>query len=143
MRAQHLQQTKAQWYDRNPITGGNSFATGAIAPHGSTTRSSYTVPANRNAMYEYGTAWIARITAAGVPLLYEAFIFQTLSGGSNAICPDCRSLSNVVLNEVLVNATPQAVLLAGQSLNTGDLDLSAGGTCSFFAAFKYTEYDAQ
>lgn len=143
MRANHLQQTKAQWYDRNPLTDGMAFDTGTIAPHASTTRVTYTVPANRNAMYEYGTAWAVRMTAAGAPLLYESFVFATLSGGGNAICPDARSLINTAGNEVLVNATPQAVLLAGQTLNVGDLDLSAGGTCRFFGAFKFTEYDAQ
>lgn len=143
MRAQHLQQTKAQWYDRNPSYAGASNIIIASAPTGPTVLWTYTVPALRKCVIESTQATMVRDTAAAVAGQRQARVFIITAALQITVIPTALSTSNVVNERIDMFGALQAILLAADTILFVQEDLSVAGTCSFIGAFKGTEYDAQ
>lgn len=141
MRAQHLQQTRPQWYDRNPLVIVKLSQLFAVGPFGPSTGWNYTVPANRKCVIESTQATIWRDTAAAAPLDRWAGINLQDPLTTNTWIPWAVSMSNTVDNRQDLFGALQAVALAGNVISCSLSDQSTGGTSSFIAAMKATEYD--
>src|SRR6266478_4432571 len=70
------------FYDRNPLNVGKTFSGVGLAPHGSTQRWVYTVPANRKAFIASAISQVLRNTVATTPARYFAGIQDTPAIGS-------------------------------------------------------------
>ena len=143
MRAQHLQQTRPQWYDRNPLMVSQLASLFQVAPFGVVTFWTYTVPANRKCVIESTQATIWRDTAAGVPLDRWAGVSFVDASLNQTWIPWAVSYSNVPDNRVDLFGALQAVALEGCVVRGSMNDQSTAGTASCITAMKGTEYDAQ
>lgn len=141
MRAQHLQQTRPQWYDRNPLVIVQLASLFAVPPFGPTISWSYTVPANRKFVVESTQATIWRDTAAAAPLDRWAGINLVDPLSTNTWIPWAVSTSNVVDSRVDLFGALQAVAVAGNEIRASMSDQSTAGTASCITAMKGTEYD--
>lgn len=132
------QQNRTEWYDRAPLMVAASFQAGA-APHGGTTRWTYTVPASRKALVESALASVSRAAAASTvqqvlcyvrgasPLPYLSFV-EMYNLGQGAAYQS--------------NLAGAIVLLAGYTITCTTSDVSPDGVVAYCSAFKGTEYDA-
>jgi hypothetical protein len=143
VRAQHLQQTKAQWYDRNAKIIGDLQNYKLRAPVGAITYSSYTVPANRSFILEASQVSIWRDTAAGVVGEWSFLLNLIQSGEGTGNMPWCVTNNNVPQFRIDLFASMQATLKATGQIQLIGGDGSVGGTTSGNATYKGTEYDAQ
>lgn len=143
MRLAHLQSSRPPWYDRNSVTYAFSGTALNAAPHGTTSRATYTVPANRKAMLEFTTNYIQRVTAAAPNGTIGAFVNLLPATGGGIFAMQNFLISNTVLQIVTENSEQQAVMIEGDYLSITDYDDSTGGTATIATSVKITEYDAQ
>ena len=141
MRAQHLQQTRPQWYDRNPLVIVKLSQLFQVPPFGPTATWTYTVPANRKCVIESTQATIWRDTVAAAPLDRWCGINMQDPLSTNTWIPWAVSYSNTPDSRVDLFGALQAVALAGCVISASLSDQSTGGTSSSIAAMKATEYD--
>ena len=143
MRAHHLQQTRPQWYDRNPVIVGSQGSVLAAPPFGIIVVSQYTVPANRKFLLEAAQCTLWRDTAAAAVGTYQTKISltQPLEGGG--IMPQCVSTNNTPQARIDLFAAVQAIIKESGVLQVTAEDLSTGGTTTSYWSYKGTEYDAQ
>src|SRR5712692_1306114 len=119
---------KNPYYDRNQTAIGTSAGSQAIAPHATTTRTTYTVPTARKAIITSGYSKVQRITVAAPPGIAQSFVGD-LAG---------RSFSNAGIDSLNTVGDKDngsghygSVAGAGSTINILDGDLSTGGTVSF------------
>jgi hypothetical protein len=142
MRVFNLGVSRPAWYDRGPLEKGQYYQGVAVAPHGGTTRWTYTVPAARKAYIEACFADIMRITAAGVVSLATATFVCTLNGAQTSVLGSALLFNNTLgtFDKVIVNGT--ITLLAGSVIAAQTSDASTGGTNNYDVSYKATEFDA-
>ena len=143
MRLAHLQSSRPPWYDRNSVTYAFSGTALNAAPHGTTIRATYTVPANRKAMMEFTTNYIQRITAAAPNGTIAAFVTMLPATGGGIYAMQNFLVSNTALQIVTENSEQQAVMVTGDYFDISDYDDSTGGTATIATSVKITEFDAQ
>jgi hypothetical protein len=133
---------RQQWIDRNPLSIAKAFIQTAVAPHATTSRWSYTVPAARKCQLEMAQQQILRETAAAPVNFVSNVVRYTPSGGALTTLIRIDSLLNTV------GATAQAILGGAVTGYPGDQfegvtsDASTGGTNTFVTTAKFTEFDA-
>lgn len=133
--------SRAQWYDRNPLAILNTSSLGGVAPHATTTRFTYTVPAGRKALVEVGFVLTERGTAAATAADAGAELVITV-GATTAFAVDARVNSNVVGALAELFGGLNLSLLSGNSIAGQDFDASTTGTMTFVQTMKATEFDA-
>lgn len=133
-------QARANALDRNP-TDVNQNYSNTLAPHVTTTRWTYTVPAGRKCLVELVNSRIMRITAAA-PAGYADVAISLGNVLAYLALAELNSGDNAIGVRESKYITAQALLLAGDVLQAQTADGSTGGTIGYLASFKGTEFDA-
>lgn len=121
------------------VTGVYSGA--AVAPHGLTTRWTYTVPAGRFCIVELMRVFLLRETVAAPAAVAAALVTYTPSGGAAGFICNAQLLDNTVGAKEKENWGSELRLQAGDVLQGQTVDGSTGGTLRLHANFVGTEYD--
>lgn len=128
--------------DRNPTDRGAYFVNAGTAPHGSTVRVTYTVPAGKKFFLSYIQSDYLRETAAAPVGLTEIFALVVTPLPQNTVPFRIMSLDNNV------GAVRSAILQPGLNASAGSVisittsDASTGGTAKYSCSFHGIEYDA-
>jgi len=142
MRIGNLNQGRPEFYDRNPANKSQNFEAGGVAPHGTTSRWAYTVPSLRMGVCTDVSTFTARNTVAGAVDKAYAYVQYTPALGFAARLLGSRNYGNTVGSFKEFSIGCQVYLLAGDSLEGKDEDLSTGGTCEFREDALVFEFDA-
>jgi len=131
------------WYDRNPITRRDYYLGFAREPHDGTVRLEYTCPAGKKAVIELLECRVTRVSVATSPEVPLACWIHYISP---------EDYSYILLAEIRGNNVGDSdkdqighsslILLPGEKIEGWTLDLSTGGTCDYFLAYKITEFEA-
>ena len=130
------------FYDRNPAPKSNLYSAGAVVPHGSTTRWSYTVPAGKKAWVDALFLAVDRAAAAAPAGTIAANINYVPNGGATAVLGQALLINNTVGAMDKLSVTQFGYLGAGDVISATTVDTSTGGSADLTAGAKYTEYDA-
>jgi hypothetical protein len=123
--------------DRNPVVRTRMYEAVGIAPHGLTTRFTYTVPTAKHA--HVGSASIQLIReAAAAPVGYWR---AQLNDASN-IWLRVGSITNAVGDRVQGDVSPGAIHSPGESVQCQTQDASTGGTISYAVNVMMVEFDS-
>ena len=125
------------WYQPNFTTSNQSYATSGVAPHGETTRWTYTVPAARIAQVMSINVQIVRDAAATTVGLCYAYI--RVAAASNIAFPYMKN--NTLDAGRSATTGVSAMLTAGQTLVAVDADGSTGGTIAYFEDANIMEWN--
>ncbi len=119
-----------------------AYAAAGVAPHGFTSRWSYTVPVQRQGYAEVLACHIFRDAAAGAAAQVLNFINYTPSGGA-VTRPVEAAMANLALGgRDVVNWGSHLWLKAGDNFECFTADASAAGTVRYITSLVATEYDA-
>ena len=116
-------------------------SSGPSAPHGLTTRFTYTVPANRKCLIEFAGVLIDRGTAAAVPQAVQSNVIYTPNAGSPSATCTLLSYNNTAQLPTQLIVPLQCIMLTADNIKTQDADISTGGNCTESQWLKGTEYD--
>lgn len=134
--------SRPAWYDRGPLEIAKYYFAQAVAPHGVTTRWTYTVPAARKCLVELTQVTEMRDVAAGVAGTTNGFI-RVVTAGAVTLDFAFTVFQNVNVDTYRQCAmAPQAVMLATSVVSGSTIDSSTGGSVTYNIAMKGTEYDA-
>jgi len=117
-------------YDRAPASVSKVYSAAGVAPHGETTRFTYTVPAGKLALVASVVASAVRVTAAA-PVGYAFAAVKLNDGTVNAPIVIAAEIGNTVDSDARMNGTPQLVALAGTVITGTTADGSTGGTFNY------------
>ncbi|SRR6266849_1198520 len=130
---------RAAFYDRNPLEiTALGFSGANTAPHGGTTRGTYTVPTARKAQIMFVSKDMSR-SAVAAPV--GAALFRTVLGfasGTGAL----QLEGNVVGSAAHGESGMGSVLLAGKTTSMQTADGSTGGTIDYDGLTDILEFDA-
>jgi len=130
------------WYDRNPLVVWRQYSGALVAPHSSTERWTYTVPAGKKAYLEVAFAYTTRRTTATTAAQLTIIVSFTPSGGTTAAIMELSHWDNTLYISRTQNLAMSIVMLVGDTLNATTSDASTGGTNDFIITAKLTEFDA-
>jgi len=133
---------RPDWYDRNPVSRVDYYWGSGVAPHGVTTRLSYTVPSGKKAMVEVLVLKVRRNTAATTLGIARASLILTPSGGAPDNFMDACIVNNTVDVKDGWSIGASLALITGDLLEFTTYDGSTGGTCDYWLSYKITEFDA-
>ena len=144
MRVGHLQPTRPEWYDRNPLTLGQVYQADAVSGGaGGTARWSYTVPAGKKCYIDGLMAYlyVAALRTAGG--FHGAVITYIAGGGAGGTVDllNLRVYDNVrgAGKEIAIGA--QGMMQAGDRILGSDYSATTG-TYDTETVAKLTQYDA-
>jgi len=130
--------TKARlqpWYQTNFDTVTATYD-GSAAPHGLTTRFTYTVPANRIAIIENTMIEALRLTAAGTLGTVDVYILA-----DSVYIAKVFFYNNTVYSAGYENQAKQILLKAGETCVGKTSDGSTGGTVNYRMMVNILEFD--
>lgn len=130
------------WYDRNPVHIARNYAASGVAPHGSTQRWTYTVPAGKKAFIEHTVLHAFRNTAAAPVGEVNLAIVVTPAAAAAVEYTIRRFFNNTVGAEIQSEASQGGILLAGDAIEARTSDASTGGSMAYNINAKMTEFDA-
>lgn len=113
-----------------------------VAPHASTTRSTYTVPTGKKARVDAISGEMMIKTAAG-PAAERRVLFGVVVGGTAyyagimSLCADKNTVGNISS----LSVGSGLLMLVGQVSNIVSTDESTGGTLDYRMSILITEYD--
>jgi hypothetical protein len=113
-----------------------------VAPHGGTTRYSFTVAAGKQVQVLYTQVYIQRATVATVDGLQRATITVTPSGGTATSVITLPRVTNVADNAQSLFVGTSFSLNAADFVEASSFDLATGGTITLFMAMNLLTYDA-
>lgn len=128
-------------WSKNPLPVAFTFSSGNVAPHASTVRWSYTVPAGRRCQVNYIGVGCWRRTTPTTPDIVYSFV-QLNPGGAGFFIIAIARLTAITDNDDAFISAPQFIMNAGDLIRGQTLDGSVGGTCDYLCAFVGTEFDA-
>ena len=138
MRVSQAPSTRGFWHDRNPSDLQSTQFTGsAVAPHGATTRWTYTVPTARKAYLGSLMLRWRRVTVAA-PVGQITINFR-IGGLQRALV---QNTLNAVDSIEMVPLVLNMSLTAANAIDSLSTDLGTGGTCDIHTALQAVEYDA-
>jgi hypothetical protein len=131
------------WYDRAPTMSNKNYQA-AVGPHGATSRFTYTVPAGKKAIVEILSVRLQRETVASPAATASIYITYTPSGGSASVAVICvlYSTKNAIGDLDKDDLGTTFTMNAGDAIECRSSDGSTGGTISYMAFAKVTEYEA-
>jgi hypothetical protein len=141
MRINNVFSGRPAYYDRNPTLPNQRFGQNAVAPHGLTTRFTYTVPSARKAFLGALYAHVFRVTA-GAPVGLVVCTVTHTNGANIANLVDFAFTDNTLLAQRQVAYGSSDVMVAGDTLVLQTSDGSTGGTVDYRIDSKITEFDA-
>lgn len=132
---------RPQPIDRNPVFRSNAFQNVGTAPHVTTTRWSYTVPAGKRALAMHILARMDRDAAAAPGAIAISQVLYTPNGGSQV--PVCMSYlnQNAIGAGSPMNVGQSLLMAAGDTLIANSQDASTGGTTLPTLSWSGFEYD--
>jgi hypothetical protein len=130
------------YYDRNQIPRLNSFSISGAAPHGSTQRWLYTVPAGKKAFIEWLQLSTHRDTAAAPVAPSQVWFTLVLASGPAAIFMLLEHADNTLQLQRHAEQTSFGLMVAGDQMSGNTVDTSTGGTQTYNLVGKLTEFDA-
>jgi len=142
MRFAHALFTRPDWYDRNPITRINGYLAGGVAPHGTTQRWSYTVPAGKKTLVQVAASNISRTTVAAPAAFARAILQLTPSGGAATELISAINEGNAIGNNQVASNMGTMVLLPGDAITGLTADGSTGGSHAYLVSMEGLEFDA-
>lgn len=129
-------------FDRTWVDVGVLAAnTGPVAPHGSTSRWSFTCPSNKRATVGFAQVWWYRNTAAAPVGEISDKVFYTPSGGTIRVVLEAVSIKNAIGDEAHAEMGAQLTLQSGDVLSGFTYDLGTGGTSTFRVTAQVNQYD--
>jgi hypothetical protein len=137
VRIGHLQQTRPHYYDRNPAIQHVIYAATGVAPHGGTSRATYTVPSGKKAIVEAAHVAVTRQTAAAPVGLIS---FRLTIAGANL--GSLYYMRNAVGDYEQLTDLTGGLFPAGTAFDLDTTDASTGGTCAYHGGVKIMEFDA-
>ena len=130
------------YYDRNSSTFGKSYEASAIAPHATTTRWSYTVPAGKAAYVEACGGMMWRDGIATVASLAQTVFNTVTSDTVTATVLQNRTYTNTGNDPVMFSLSQLAFLKAADVFGVNTFDGSTGGSFQYGMYAKFTQFDA-
>lgn len=128
--------------DRNPAGQTQRYAASAVAPHGATTRWTYTTPAaKKDRVQELNLAFHRQTVGAPVGE-FEANIQYTPNGGTAVYLLRRRSQDNTTTLYIEAENATQLDMLVGDNLLCQTADGSTGGTVAYNVSAVVFDYDA-
>lgn len=129
MRSGGPSQNIAPITSRPGISRGLTYTATGIAPHGSTVRATYTVPAGSRAVLEnYGLSWHVE-TLVTTPRINAARVVVTGdSGGAHVSASSAMGPTGNVADAEVKIGFPDVILNAGNIVSLDTEDASTGGT---------------
>lgn len=125
-----------------PIKITKSYLAAGVAPHGTTQRWSYTVPAGRRAIVELMSAETIRDGASGAPARAANFFTYTPSGVAATFPLEAGIDAGALGEKHSVMWGGKLVMHAADVMAGSTADASTGGTLFFNSAFVASEFDA-
>ena len=129
------------YYDRAAVPKVLAY-NATVAPHGQTTRASYTVPTGKKAFIESLFAFIQRASAATAAGNQFGIIGYTPSGGAYADIAAPVVQSNALGTSQALTLTNFGMMVAGDVIFLQTVDNSTGGTGWHLQSCKFNEFDA-
>lgn len=142
MRFFQIGQARAAPADRNQITTGATSETLGVAPHATTTRISYTVPAAKKALLTSCGYNLTRATAAAPVGRWSCIVFITNLLATNLYLLARYSYGNTVGDSIFQDKPITHTLLAGEQIRANTTDASTGGTLDITTFATVQEHDA-
>ena len=133
---------EVQWYDRKPTSNGDRWSAAALAPHGLTTRLTYTVPKGKIAMVEVMQARLERVDVAAPAGRPQANWIVTPNGGLAIYLLHAFTRGNIMGDGDGVAIGATLMLFEGDRLWANTVDDSTGGSMDYHLSYKITEFDA-
>ncbi len=131
---------RPNYYDRG-ATSVINFYYAVAAPHGATTRWSYTVAAGKKLLVEAQFARLARQSAASTAGQYHAEMVVS-SGVSNILTASIHSIDNTTTLQSVSTPQQQMSVYAAEVVSAVTYDTSTGGTVEYYVGHKATLFDA-
>jgi len=119
-----------------------SYVAGAIAPHVTTQRWTYTVPAGKKAFVELAFCQVFRTGVAGTLGMCVAYVQVTPQGGSATVMLGAKMWNNTAGAQDTVEIGLAWHMKAGDQIEGITQDGSVGGTIDYQLTAKITEFDA-
>lgn len=142
MRLGHLQQSRPAYHDRTPVAKASNYGADGIGPHGTTVRSTYTVPSGKKALLMGAQVNAYRATAAAPvgKVMAKLVVSPAVGGGTN---PVLRSSAGNAVGELFGdNIGEVGVFSAGDVASLTSEDASTGGTVDYRLSMNLSEFDA-
>ncbi len=130
---------KREWFDRNPVVQDSNF-NATVAPHVSTLRLSYTVPAGKKAFVQCAFISTTRMTVAA-PVGEVDWQIRHYDGTNEAIISMIQNIDNTALKPYNQQVTFNVYMTAGQAIRFYSSDTSTGGTVSYNGQLSVVEFD--
>lgn len=132
---------KREWFDRNPVVSSKMYQGGAVAPHSTTQRWTYTVPAGKRVFINLLYIHMFRDGTPGTPSLASAWV--AINDGVNTYeCGSIKTVSGTLGYAEGLVVPGFGFLTAGQIIASNTYDNSTGGTFSYRLNMSYVEFDA-
>jgi len=122
--------------------GALNMGLASAAPHGTTIRASFTVPAGKKADLDDYWLSIFRRSAAGPVGDYFARIRYTQNGGGQVIIDQAFSNDNTVTAQQNARNASLGKMLTGDNIDLATQDSSTAGTVDYNGTMKFSSYDA-
>jgi len=130
------------YYDRNSATKGRTYGASGIAPHSTTVRWTYTVPAGKAAYVESLNAMVFRDGTATVANIAQMLIYIQTTDTATTIQLQVREYKSTLYIPNITSQSNIAFIKAGDVVYAASADPSTGGTYTYTADMKLTEFDA-
>lgn len=127
------------YFDRTPLTVRVIFFAEGVAPHATTIRATYTVPANRKAFAEAVQLSIARATAPGTD---GRAVINLRSDSGTFLAANLWEEDNAAKDRVDLTFGATMTRLAGDEVAIDTSDVAITGTVNYNGVATITEYDA-
>lgn len=141
MRVGHLQSSRLDWYDRNPVAAPQVYEQTTGGPSTGRTNWTYTVPAGKKswlAAVYVSYSCISQGTTTGVAR--SEIVLNT--GGSDVVLARALIFTSVPGDRDAVVNQAGWMMPAGTTLKGGDTSLSIGGSWEICQSAVITEFDA-
>ncbi|MGE0136104.1 MAG: hypothetical protein AB7L91_19060 [Dehalococcoidia bacterium] len=128
------------YYDRNPSSMSLYYNGVGVAPHGSTTRGSYTVPSGKRARVEFAASRVVRASEAAAAGTIESQTGYQLGANGTAIA-FVRTTTNTVGDFAHDAKAAGVTLVPGDMALLSTSDGSTGGTVNYNLSERILEFD--
>jgi len=133
---------RSYWYDRSTISESIEYSGNSIAPHPSTSRDTYIIPANKIGVISGVFMQQERSSVASVLDLTATLIVYTPSGGSAQNICVVYSTSNILDKPYVYKSSGGLFMNEGDKLEIKTSDASTGGAWRYRSYVTITVYDA-
>ena len=139
MNVGHLNVSRPTWYDRVTNTIGSSDSQGATAPHGLTTRVTYTTPSSKRALVESCHVCFARGANPTTDAETRAQWAKTPAVGTTGALLRIQQWQNQSVGRNAQLTQPLS-MLAGDAIDYANQDGCTGGTFIYSGGFSGVEF---